>query len=88
MSKGNGLAPLITNQRGKREWEWVVRQVGEERALAAIAALGGRRPYPLNVARVLGLEIPQAVTEGGRQAPGEGVFSTLRRALAGGKDGG
>lgn len=88
MSKGNGLAPLITNQRGKREWEWLVRQVGEERALAAIAALGGRRPYPLNVARVLGLEIPQAVTEGGRQAPGEGVFSTLRRALAGGKDGG
>ena len=26
------LEPLITNDRGKREWEYIVSRVGEERA--------------------------------------------------------
>lgn len=56
------LEPLITNERGKREWEYIVSRVGEERARAAIAQIpGNRRPYPLNIARVLGIKFPESV---------------------------
>ena len=33
-------------------------QVGQERALEALQHLGYRKPYPLNAARRLGLQIP------------------------------
>lgn len=52
--------PLLTNNRAQREWAWIVAQVGEQAAREAIARIPGRRkPYPLNIARVLGLRLPQ-----------------------------
>ena len=52
--------PLLTNERAEREWAWLVARVGESTALDALARLpGGRRPYPLNIARVLGLALPE-----------------------------
>lgn len=52
--------PLITNERGKREWEWIVGKVGLDAAQNAIQALSGnQRPYPLNIARKLGLKLPE-----------------------------
>lgn len=59
--------PLITNDRGQREWAWIVGQVGEAAALAALERLGTRRPYPLNVARVLGLVLPDDLAEAPRR---------------------
>lgn len=57
------MEPLITNERAKREWDYIVTKVGEERARAAIAQIpGNRRPYPLNIARVLGIRFPESVT--------------------------
>ncbi|BCX90013.1 hypothetical protein MIN45_PP27 (plasmid) [Methylomarinovum tepidoasis] len=51
--------PELTNDRAKREWLWLCRKVGEKRARAAIARIPGkRRAYPLNIARVLGIELP------------------------------
>lgn len=55
--------PLLTNERGQREWAWIVGQVGEAAALSALERLGTRRPYPLNVARVLGLTLPDDLAE-------------------------
>lgn len=53
------MEPLLTNTRAVREWQWIVSQVGEEQARAAIARIPGkRRPYPLNIARALGLRLP------------------------------
>ena len=52
------VQPLLTNARAHREWDWIVRQVGLERALEALQHLGYRKPYPLNAARRLGLQIP------------------------------
>lgn len=52
------LAPLLTNARAEREWAWILRQVGQERAQEALTQLGNRKPYPLNAARVLGLKLP------------------------------
>lgn len=52
--------PLLTNDRGRREWLWLCQRVGEDRARAALdAALArGRKPFPLNAARELGLSFP------------------------------
>lgn len=55
--------PLITNSRGQREWDWIVGQIGQAAALAAICKLGNRKPFPLNVARVLGLNLPAELAE-------------------------
>lgn len=58
--------PLITNSRGQREWDWIVDQVGQTTALAAISKLGNRKPFPLNVARALGLNLPTELAEESR----------------------
>jgi hypothetical protein len=53
------MEPELTNDRARREWQWLCREVGETVARATIAALpGNRRPYPLNVARALGVALP------------------------------
>jgi len=53
------MDPELTNDRARREWQWLCREVGETVARATIAALpGNRRPYPLNIARALGVELP------------------------------
>jgi hypothetical protein len=53
------MTPLITNERGRREWLWIVNRVGERTALEAICRLPGQsKPYPLNIARVLKLSLP------------------------------
>ncbi|WP_291521318.1 hypothetical protein [Acidithiobacillus sp.] len=57
------VQPLLTNARARREWDWIVRQVGLERALEALRHLGNRKPYPLNVARHLRLQIPAVLAK-------------------------
>ena len=53
------MEPELTNDRARREWQWLCREVGETVARATIAALpGNRRPYPLNIARALDVELP------------------------------
>ena len=48
------------NDRGRREWQWLCDRVGEDRARQALAAAvrRGRKPFPLNAARELGLSLP------------------------------
>ncbi len=52
------MGPVITNERGKREWLYIIDRVGQERAQQAISELGNRKAYPLNVAKVLKLDLP------------------------------
>jgi hypothetical protein len=53
------MVPEITSERASREWQYLVERVGEERALAAISRLAGkRRAYPFNIAKVLGVTLP------------------------------
>jgi hypothetical protein len=55
------MEPEITNDRAKREWLYIVERVGEAHATAAIGRLAGRRrPYPFNIAKVLGIRLPDA----------------------------
>lgn len=59
MTDGPVMEPELTNDRARREWQWLCREVGETVARATIAALpGDRRPYPLNIARALDVELP------------------------------
>ncbi len=53
------MKPVITNERGKREWLYIVNKVGLEGAYQAIGELGNRKAYPLNIAKVLRLELPR-----------------------------
>jgi len=60
MASDRQLEPELTNERSQREWKWLCSRVGEDRARAAIAKIpGGRKAFPLNIARVLDLELPQ-----------------------------
>lgn len=53
------MQPLITNDRAAREWQWLINRFGDAAVRDAISRLpGGRKPFPLNVARVLGVEFP------------------------------
>lgn len=55
------MTPILTNDRDRRAWAWIVAQVGEETALRACGELdGNRRPFPSNVAKKLGLTVPTA----------------------------
>lgn len=54
------MSALITNERGQREWLYLLLRFGEPRLIKAIQDLpGNRKPYPLNVARVLGVQLPK-----------------------------
>jgi hypothetical protein len=53
------MTPEITNERGRREWLWIVSRVGERAALEAIGRLpGAKKPFPMNIAKVLKLSLP------------------------------
>ncbi|MBN6741303.1 hypothetical protein JKG47_12295 [Acidithiobacillus sp. MC6.1] len=54
------MEPELTNERARREWQWLCGEVGETVARATIAALpGNRRSYPLNIARALDVDLPE-----------------------------
>ena len=52
------MKPEITNRLGERQWLYIVQRVGEASALAVIPRLGKRKPYPLNIARFLKIDLP------------------------------
>ncbi len=54
------MDPLLNNDRDRREWFWICKCVGEPAAMAAISKIqGNRKPYVSNIAKVLGVEIPE-----------------------------
>lgn len=57
------VEPIITNDRDRRSWEWICKQVGgAEIAKMAIDQLpGNRKPYISNLAKLLKLTIPPEV---------------------------
>lgn len=56
-----GREPLLTNLRAEREWLWLRARFSPFQLVAAIAALGTQRPYPLNIARKLRVSLPDEV---------------------------
>lgn len=80
---------FITNERGRREWLWIVSLVGERAALAALASLPGQsKAFQLNIAKTLNLELsaehdlPQTPenVDAGRRA-GERELANMKKML-------
>lgn len=55
------LNPLLTNLRAQREWLWLSQRFSVDQLSQAIQSLGSQRPYPLNIARKLGVSLPAEV---------------------------
>lgn len=55
------ITPDLSSELSQRQWLWLTRRVGGQRAQAAIEAAvrRGRRPYVINAARELGLSVPK-----------------------------
>lgn len=53
---------LVLNARDERAIAWLIDQTGYESVEEACGRLAGRRrPYPSNLAKVLGLTLPESV---------------------------
>ncbi|MCX7689060.1 MAG: cryptic plasmid protein A [Fimbriimonadales bacterium] len=79
------MEPLLTNERAQREWQYIIERVGEQAARAAIERLpGNRRPYPLNIARVLNLQLPpELATAPASKEAARAHIAKLREMLRG-----
>jgi hypothetical protein len=53
---------ILTNPRSKREFDYLVREVGRDEILRVRTLLGSRKAYPLNLARTLGIKLPEGLT--------------------------
>lgn len=53
---------ITENERDKRTAAWLIEQFGAETVAEAEARLAGaRKPYPSNIAKVLGATLPQSL---------------------------
>ncbi len=53
---------IVENERDKRAAAWLIEQYGAEAVAEAETRIAGaRRPYPSNIAKVLGGTLPEAL---------------------------
>ena len=53
---------IVQNERDERTAAWLIEQVGAEALAEAETRLkGARKPYPSNLAKVLGLTLPESL---------------------------
>lgn len=53
---------IVQNERDERTSAWLIEQVGAEALAEAETRLqGARKPYPSNLAKVLGLTLPDSL---------------------------
>ena len=74
---------IIQNERDKRTAAWLIEQVGAEALAEAETRLqGARKPYPSNLAKVLGLTLPESLKRT-ENAAARQKLAELRRMLEG-----
>ena len=74
---------ITENERDKRTAAWLIEQFGAETVAEAEARLAGaRRPYPSNIAKVLGATLPEALKRT-ENAAARQKLAELRRMLEG-----
>ncbi|MEF1504662.1 cryptic plasmid protein A [Neisseria gonorrhoeae] len=72
---------ITENERDRRTAAWLIETYGAEAVAEAETRIAGaRKPYPSNIAKVLGASLPEALkrTENAAALP---VFGALRRFL-------
>lgn len=57
------LKPEITNELAQKQWNYIVNEVGLDKAFNALERLieQNKRLFPFNVARLLKVSLPQAL---------------------------
>lgn len=76
---------LVQSERDRRVVAWLLAQVGADAvAEAAGRQIGGRRPYPSNVARGLGLVPPAEIERDAAREVARAALGEARRRLRGG----
>lgn len=72
---------IIQNKRDERTAAWLIEQVGEKALAEAETRLqGARKPYPSNLAKVLGLTLPESLKRT-ENAAARQKLAELRRML-------
>lgn len=75
------MGVIIQNERDKRTAAWLIEQVGAEALAEAETRLqGARKPYPSNLAKVLGLTLPESLKRT-ENAAARQKLAELRRML-------
>lgn len=74
---------ITENERDKRTAEWLVEKYGAEAVSRAESQLAGaRKPYPSNIAKVLGATVPEALKRT-ENAAARQKLASMRRILEG-----
>ena len=77
---------IIENERDERTAAWLIEQYGAEAVAEAEARISGaRRPYPSNIAKVLGVSLPESLKRT-ENATARQKLAELRRMLEGKSD--
>ena len=72
---------IVQNERDERTAAWLIEQVGAEALAEAETRLqGARKPYPSNLAKVLGLTLPDSLKRT-ENAAARQKLAELRRML-------
>jgi hypothetical protein len=86
--QATGLVPLdwviLSNPRAEREFDFLVQTVGEEKIHDVRALLGARKAYPLNLARVLGVKLPEELATMPTEQLKEKIQDLRRRLVSAG----
>lgn len=60
---------IIDNERDQRTATWLIEQFGAEAVAEAETRItGARKPYPSNIAKVLGVSLPDSLKQTSREA--------------------
>ena len=73
---------IIENERDERTAAWLIEQYGAEAVAAETRISGARKPYPSNIAKVLGVTLPEALKRT-ENAAARQKLAELRRMLEG-----
>jgi hypothetical protein len=74
---------IIQNDQDRRAVAWLIEKFGAEAVAEAETRIAGeRRPYPSNIAKVLGVTIPEALKRT-ENAAARQKLAELRRMLEG-----
>jgi hypothetical protein len=74
---------IIENERDERTAAWLIETYGAEAVAEAETRIAGeRRPYPSNIAKVLGVSLPEALKRT-ENAAARQKLAELRRMLEG-----
>ena len=74
---------IIQNERDERADAWLIEKFGAEAAADAESRLAGaRKPYPSNIAKVLGVPLPECLKRT-ETAAARQKLASIRRMLEG-----